>query len=151
MAESTKDREIIVSKVLDAPRELVFATFTEREHIEKWWLPKGGRTDKISAKPGGVWRYSQPGRNGLMFPYIVTFIEIDKPQRLVYDWRPDLENAPDIRTNVVFEEEDGKTKVTMQLVFVSAAEYKNAMKYGAIVGAMQALETLADYIATQGE
>lgn len=151
MAEKTKDREIIVTKVIDAPRELVFDAFTQREHIEKWWLPKDGRTDKLSVTPGGTWRYSQPGRNGLMFPYVVKFIEIDKPQRLVYDWRPDLENAPDVRTNVTFENEDGKTKITLHLVFASAAEYKNAMKYGAIVGAMQSLETLADYVANQGE
>lgn len=147
MAENTKDREIIVSKVLAAPRDLVFATWTERKHIEKWWLPKGARTDKMSIKPGGVWRYSQPGRGGLMFPYIVTFVEIDKPSRLVYDWKPDLENAPDSRANVTFEDEDGKTKVTLHLVFASVADYKNAMKFGAIVGAMMTLETLAEYLA----
>jgi uncharacterized protein YndB with AHSA1/START domain len=146
MASSTKGREIIVSKVIEAPRETVFAAFTEREHIEKWWLPKGARTDKMSVKPGGIWRYSQPGPRGLMFPYIVKFIEIDKPKRLVYDWRPDLENAPDARANVTLEDENGNTKITLHLVFATAAEYKNAMKYGAIVGAMQALEALNDHV-----
>lgn len=103
----------------------------------------------MNVKPGGIWRYSQPGRNGIMFPYLVKFVEIDKPNRLVYDFKPDLENAPDSRANVTFEDEDGRTKVTLHLVFVSVEEYKNAMKYGAIVGAMHALENLADYVATQ--
>jgi len=147
MINKTKDREIVVSKVIDAPRELVFEAWTEQEHMEKWWLPKGAKTDKMSVKPGGIWRYSQPGPRGLMFPYIIKFVEIDKPKRLVLDFRPDLENAPDARTNVTFEDEDGKTKVTLHLVFASVAEYKNAMKYGAIVGAMQSLENVADYLA----
>ena len=147
MANTTRDREIVVTKVIDAPRDLLFAAFTEREHIEKWWLPKGAKTQELTVKPGGIWRYSQPGRGGVLFPFIVKFIEIDKPERLVYDFRPDLENAPDVRTNVTFEEEDGKTKVTLQLQFASASERENAVKYGAIVGAMQALENLADYVA----
>jgi uncharacterized protein YndB with AHSA1/START domain len=147
MASSTKDREITVTKLINAPRDLVFEAWTEREHMEKWWLPKDGKTLEMSVKPGGVWRYSQPGRNGLMFPQVVTFVEIDKPGRLVYDWRPDLENAPDVRTNLTFEEEDGKTKVTLHVVFANVKEYKNAVKYGAIVGTMQALEQVADYVA----
>ena len=147
MAQKTTDREIVVSKVIDAPRETIFAAFTEKEHIEQWWLPKDGKTLEMSVKPGGVWRYSQPGRNGVLIPYRVTFVEIDKPARLVYDWRPDLENAPDSRANVTFEDEDGKTKVTLKLVFATAAERQNAVKYGAIVGTSMALENLADYVA----
>lgn len=148
MAQSTKDREIIVSKVIDAPRDLVFAAWTEREHIEKWWLPKNGKTLEMDVKPGGVWKYSQPGRNGVLYPYVVSFVEIDKPTRLVYDYRADLENANAVRTNVTFEEEDGKTKVTLQLLFASAKERESATKYGAIVGAMQALESLADHVVS---
>jgi uncharacterized protein YndB with AHSA1/START domain len=147
MANKTADREIVVERVIDAPREIVFAAFTEREHIEKWWLPKGSKTLEMSVKPGGVWRYSQPGRDGVLFPFRIQFIEIDKPERLVYDFRPDLENASDVRTNVIFDEQNGKTKVTLQLQFATAAEREKAVKYGAIVGAMQALENVADYLA----
>ena len=78
----------------------------------------------------------------------IKFVELDRPTRLVYDFGSDAENAPDpVRTVVTFDEQSGKTKVTLQLLFVTAAERKQAVKYGAIVGAMQALETLADYLA----
>ena len=78
----------------------------------------------------------------------VQFIELDRPSRFVYDYGSDAENAPDpVRTTVTFEDEEGKTKVTLQLRFATAAERKQAVKYGAIVGATQALETLADYLA----
>jgi len=148
MADTTADREIVVTRVIDAPRELVFAAFTEREHIEQWWAPKGATTHEMNVQPGGTWRYSQAVGNGSATPFKVEFIELDKPTRLVYDYGPDAGNGSDpVRTTVTFEEEDGKTKVTLQLLFVTAVERKQAVKYGAIVGAMQALETLADYLA----
>jgi uncharacterized protein YndB with AHSA1/START domain len=148
MADSTADREIVVTRLIDAPRELVFEAFTEREHIEQWWAPRGATTHEMDVKPGGFWRYSQPGRGSSLTPFKVEFIEISKPTRLVYDYGTDAANAPEpVRTTVTFEDQDGKTKVTLQLLFATAAERKQAVKYGAIVGAMQALETLADYLA----
>jgi uncharacterized protein YndB with AHSA1/START domain len=147
MANKTKDREIVVTREFDAPRELVFAAFTEPEHIEQWWAPRGATTHEMDVKPGGVWRYSQPVR-GSEQPFKVAFVEITRPTRLVYDYGPDAANAPEpVRTTVTFDEEDGKTKVTLQLMFATAAERQQAVKYGAIVGAMQALENLADYLA----
>ena len=143
----TAEREIVVTRVIDAPRDLVFAAFTERDHIDQWWAPRGATTHEMDVKPGGVWRYSQPARDGSLTSFKIKFIELDKPVRLVYDYGMDTENAPEpVRTTVTFEDEDGKTKVTLQLLFVSAAERKQAVKYGGIVGAMQALENLADYL-----
>lgn len=142
------DRNIEVTRVIEAPRELVFAAFTEREHVERWWVPSGTQTHEWNAEPGGLWRYSTPGRDGELSPFKVTFIEIDNPARLVYDYESDVENASEpVRTNVTFEEEDGKTKVTLQLQFATADEREQAVRYGGIVGAMQALENLADYLA----
>lgn len=147
MANTTKDREIVVTRVLDAPRELVFAAFTEREHIEQWWVPKGATIHEMDVQLGGSWRYSQPGSDGAQYPFKIKFIELDRPTRLVYDYGTDAANAPEpVRTTVTFEDEDGKTKVTLQLMFATAVERKQAVKYGAIVGAMQALESLADYL-----
>ena len=149
MPDKTAEREIVVTRLLDAPRELVFAAFTEREHIEQWWAPSGAATHEMDVKPGGTWRYSQPARDGSLTAFKIKFIELDKPRRLVYDYGTDAANAPDpVRTTVTFEDQDGKTKVTLKLMFATAAERKQAVKYGAIVGAMQALENLADYLAT---
>ena len=148
MANSTADREIVVNRVIDAPRELVFEAFTQQKHIEKWWAPREATTHEMDVNPGGVWRYSQPVRGGAEQTFKIEFIEITRPTRLVYDYGTDAANAPDpVRTTVTFDEQDGKTNVTLQLMFVSAAERKQAVKYGAIVGAMQALESLADYLA----
>ena len=90
MADKTADREIVTSRVIDAPRETVFAAFTEPKHIQQWWLPKDGKTLEMDVRPGGRWLYSQTSRGNVMFRYIVQFVEIDKPGRLVYEFRPDL-------------------------------------------------------------
>lgn len=143
----TKDREIVVNRVIDAPRELVFDVFTQKEHIEKWWLPKDASTEEMAVKPGGVWRYRQAIR-GTELGFKIEFVEIAKPNRLVWDYGMEAPNAPAMtRTVATFEEEDEKTKVTLQLVFATKADRDRAVKYGSLVGAMQALENLADYVA----
>ena len=64
MVNPTADREIVVTRLFDASPEIVFAAFTEREHVEKWWVPSGTTIHEWNAKPGGLWRYRQPGPDG---------------------------------------------------------------------------------------
>lgn len=147
MANETADREIVVSREFEAPRETVFAAFTEKKHVEGWWVPNG-TTHEFDAKPGGVWRYSMPGEGGASYPFKIQFVEIDKPSRLVYDYGSEGEYASEpVRTTVTFEESSGKTKVTLQLMFPSAAALEEAKGYGAENGAKAALKGLADYLA----
>jgi uncharacterized protein YndB with AHSA1/START domain len=147
MTSPTTDREIVVSRVIDAPPEIVFAAWTEREHVEKWWGPGGVTTHEWNLKPGGLWRYSQPGPDGARLPFRLKFIEIARPTRLVYEFGTDADSAPEpVRTNVSFEDHNGKTKVTLQLVFATAAARGEAENYGAVGGARAALENLAKYL-----
>ncbi len=147
MADGSAEREIVVSRLVDAPRELVFAAFTEREHVENWWIPAGSRTHEWSMQPGGLWRYSQPGGEGEEYPFKITFVEIERPARLVYDFESEGEYASDaVRTHVSFEEADGKTQVTLRLVFVSAEAREESAAYGAVQGAESALAEMAGYV-----
>ncbi len=147
-SNTTADREIVVTRVFEAPRDLVFAAFTEREHVENWWVPRGTTTHEWDAAPGGLWRYSMPGPKGALYPFKVQFIEIARPVRLVYDYGADTEDMSDaVRTTVTFEEENGQTRVTLQLQFATVAAREEAVQYGAVKGAKQALNNLADYLA----
>jgi uncharacterized protein YndB with AHSA1/START domain len=149
MADTTTEREIVVTRLLNAPRELVFAAFTEQEHVAQWWVPGGTTIHEYNSQPGGLWRYTMPGPDGALYPFKVTFIHIDKPAQLVYDYGVDGEGAPEpVRTTVTFAEENGRTRVTLQLMFASAADREAAAQYGAAAGAQQALGSLADYLAT---
>lgn len=148
MTDTTADREIVVTRLVDAPRDLVFAAFTEREHVENWWVPSGTTIHEFNGRPGGLWRYSMPGPDGAQYPFRIQFIQIDRPTRLVYDYGTDAEGAPEpVRTSVTFEEERGKTRITLQLMFATAAAREEAAQYGAAAGAQQALAGLADYLA----
>jgi len=149
MAGTNAEREIVVTRLFNAPRELVFAAFTEREHVQNWWVPEGTTIHEFNGQPGGQWRYSMPGPDGDLYPFLVKFIEVDKPARLVYDYGTDAAGAPGpVRTSVTFAEENGRTRVTLQLLFPTAAERDEAAQYGAAAGAQQALGSLADYLAT---
>lgn len=147
MTDTTAEREIVVSRLLDAPRELVFAAFTERDHVANWWAPDGATIHEFDGRPGGLWRYSMPGPDGATYAFKIEFIEIDKPARLVYDYGTDAEDAP-VRTYVTFAEENGRTRVTLRLTFATAAAREAAAQYGAAAGAQQALGSLAGYLAT---
>jgi uncharacterized protein YndB with AHSA1/START domain len=149
MAETVADREIVVTRLFNAPRELVFAAFTEREHAINWWVPGGTTIHEYDGRPGGIWRYTMPGPDGEQYPFKIQFIHVDRPARLVYDYGADTADAPEpVRTSVIFEEESGKTRVTLQLRFATAAAREEAAQYGAAAGAQQALGSLADYLAT---
>lgn len=149
-AEALSDREIVLTRVFDAPRELVFAAFTDPQHLDQWWGPKGftNTTSEIDVRPGGVWRYVMHGPDGTDFPNKVVYVEIVKPERLVYDNGWDREGAePDFRTTVTFEEEDGKTRLTMRMLFPTAEARDYVVReFGAIDGGNQTLERLADYL-----
>jgi uncharacterized protein YndB with AHSA1/START domain len=148
MAEPVAEREIVVTRLLNAPRELVFAAFTEQEHVAQWWVPGGTTIHEYDSQPGGLWRYTIPGPDGDQYAFKVQFIDIDRPARLVYDYGVDADGGPEpVRTTVTFAEENGRTRVTLQLLFASAADRDEAAQYGAAAGAQQALGSLAEYLA----
>lgn len=149
MADTTADREIVITRLIDAPRDLVFDAFTEREHVENWWVPSGTIIHEFNGQPGGLWRYSMPGPDGAQYPFRIRFVEVDRPTRLVYEYGTDIEGAPEpVRAGVSFEEERGRTRVTLKLMFVTAAAREEAAQFGAPAGAQQALGNLAKYLST---
>ena len=147
------DREIRGTRVFDAPRELVWQVWTEKEHIGKWWGPKGftTTTHSMEVKPGGVWRFVMHGPDGRDYENRITFDEILKPERIRYHHGGGDDVEPvQFRTTVTFEDLGGdRTRLTLHAVFPSAAERARVIKeYGADKGAMQTLSRLADYLAT---
>jgi uncharacterized protein YndB with AHSA1/START domain len=82
----TSDREIVISRVFDAPRELVWQAFTEPAHLLEWWGPRGftTRTHRMDLKPGGEWRFVMIGPDGREYQNLVTYLEVTAPGRLRY-------------------------------------------------------------------
>lgn len=147
----TSEREIVISRVFDAPRDLVFEAWTDPKHIAHWWGPRGFRTTTavMDVRPGGVWRFVMRGPDGVDYPNKVIFVEIVKPERLVYKHSSGEEDDPgQFKVTVTFNEQAGKTNITLRMLFDSAAERDRVVKeFGAIEGAHQTLDRLAEYLS----
>src|SRR5262249_18770307 len=83
---ASADREIVLTRVFDAPPELVFQAWTESVHIAQWWGPTGFRTTiyEMDVRPGGVWRFVMHGPDGRDYKNRIIFHEIVKNERLTY-------------------------------------------------------------------
>src|SRR5450432_2436111 len=92
----SSDREVIFSRLLDAPRELVWKVWSDPEHLHVWFGPEGFTitTQEFSFVVGGIWRFIMHGPDGTDYPTLIVFREIDPPSRLVYDNGWDLPGAP---------------------------------------------------------
>ena len=80
------DREIEISRVFNAPRELVWKAFTDAAQIPQWWGPRGftTRTERMDVKPGGQWRFVMIGPDGQEYRNLITYLEVVEPERLRY-------------------------------------------------------------------
>jgi uncharacterized protein YndB with AHSA1/START domain len=82
----TDPRSIVATRVLDAPRELVFSAWTDQKHLAQWWGPNGFTTTTYAFdfRAGGVWRFVMHGPDGRDYENRITFDEIVEPERIVY-------------------------------------------------------------------
>ena len=150
---SSDPRSIVGTRVLDAPRELVFAAWTDPKHLAQWWGPDGftTTTNAFDFRPGGVWRFVMHGPDGRDYENRITFDEIVPPERIVYHHGGGDDVEPvQFKTTVTFEDlGGGKTRLTMRGVFPSAEERDRVIKeYGADKGLVQTLARLGGYVTT---
>ena len=146
-------KAIIATRVLDAPRALVFDVWSDPKHLSQWWGPNGfsATTSAFDMRVGGIWRFVMHGPDGRDYQNRITYDEIVKPERLIYHHGGGDDVEPvQFRTTVTFEDIGGdKTRLTLHAVFPSAAERDRVIQdYGADKGAQQTLARLADYLAT---
>ena len=144
-------RSIIGVREFDAPRDLVFAAWTDPKHLAQWWGPNGFTTTTMSfdLRPGGVWRFVMHGPDGRDYQNRITFDEIVRPERIVYRHGGGEDVEPvQFRQTVIFEDLGGTTRMTWRGDFPSAAERDRVNReYGAAAGLMQTMERLGAYVS----
>lgn len=148
---------LTITRVFDAPRELVFRAWTDPEQLAQWWGPHGFTNPvcETDPRPGGAWRIDMRGPDGTIYPNKGRYLEVVEPERLVYtDIVDDGADAwgdtppPSTVQTVTFEDEDGKTRVTT-VIRVGSIEARDAMiEMGAIAGWTESLERLEALLAT---
>jgi uncharacterized protein YndB with AHSA1/START domain len=144
-------RSIIGTRIFDAPRELVFAAFTDPKHLAQWWGPDGftTTTSKFEFRPGGVWRFVMHGPDGRDYQNRITFLEVIEPERLVFKHGGGEDVEPVNHTTfVTFADLGRRTRLEMRMLFVSAeARRFVAEKYGAVEGLDQTLGRLGNFVS----
>lgn len=141
--------ELVIRRVISAPRALVFDAWSDPEHIGMWWGPNGFRTTthSMDMKVGGRWRYTMHGPDGTDYENLITYTEIVRPERLVYDHGDDQD--PDMfKAVITFDDADGKTALTLRMICKSALQLEGMKKFGAVEGGQQTLERLERYITS---
>lgn len=144
---NNNDREVIITRVLGAPRELVWKAMTDPKHIVNYWGPDGFTTtiESMDLRVGGEWRYMTVGPGGTRYPNHSVFKEIVPLSKLVYD-HGDGERMW-FEQSVMLQDAEGGTLVTLRHLFPTKEERDMVVeKYGAIEGGKQHLAKLETYI-----
>lgn len=149
----TTDREIVISRVFDAPCELVWEAWTNPQHVAKWWGPNGFTTTihEMDVRPGGVWRHTMHGPDGTDYPNKSKFLEVDRPNRIVYSHGGGRKGGPGAQFEATwtFEPQGRQMKLTIRMVFPTQADRDRVIaEYGAVEGGKQTLGRLADHLRT---
>jgi uncharacterized protein YndB with AHSA1/START domain len=149
--EQTSAHEVSFNRLLDAPPELVWETWSDPKHLHEWWGPDGFTTTTYEFEfvPGGVWRLTMHGPDGTDYPTRIVFREIVPPSRLMYENGWDLPGAPlDFKVIASFAAEGTKTRLSFRMIFRDAAALKSAVEqYGVMEGGKQTFDRLATYLS----
>ena len=142
------DRELVMTRVFDAPRELVFDAMSSCEHMSNWWGPRKYEfvSCEIDFRPGGSWRIVHRGPDGEIPGFRGEFREIVRPERLV--WTFEWEGMPGHVTvdTLTLEEHEGRTTLTSISVFDTVEDRDGTLQSGMVDGAAETYDRLAEYL-----
>ena len=146
------EREIVVSREIDAPRELVWKAMTDPKQVVLWWGPRGFTTsiETMDLRTGGSWKLTMRGPDGAEYPNRSTFVEVVEPERIVYDHGGGRKGGKGahFRATWTFEDLGGRTRLTGRMVFPTPEDRAHVIKeYDAVEGGKQTLARLAELLA----
>lgn len=146
----TADREIVITRVIEAPRELVFAAFTEVRHLSQWWGPDGFTTTTraFDFRPEGVWDFVMHGPDGTDYQEWISWKEIVPPERIAMLHGESRDDPNAFESMLTFDADGSTTRLTMRTIFpTKELRDEAAERYHAVEGGEQTLGKLAAYIA----
>jgi uncharacterized protein YndB with AHSA1/START domain len=140
--------EVVITHMFDAAREQVFNLYTNPELIPQWWGPRRLTTkvERMETKPGGQWRFVQRDAEGKEFGFHGIYHKIKRPERVVSTF--EFEGMPGhvLLETIIFEDVNGKTKVTDSSVFQSVEDRDGMVKSGMDEGSYESGERFAEVL-----
>jgi uncharacterized protein YndB with AHSA1/START domain len=147
-----RDREIHIERTFDAPRDLVFATFTDPALIPEWWGPHGTTTtvDRMDVEAGGGWRYVTRMEDGSEHGFRGTYREVSPPERIVstFEWEG-MPGHVSVDTSVFEDLGDGRTKIVTTSLFHTNEERDGMIASGMEGGLNETYARLDELLARQ--
>ena len=149
------ERTIVITRVFDAPRDLVFKAWTDPKHVAQWWGPQGFSSPlcEMDLQVGGTFRVHMRGPDGVTYPCRGVYREVIKPERIVYVGEAEDGSVgcgaglpPRAMVTVTFAERDGRTTVTIHTRLQSASDRDAAVQTGFNTGWVSSLDRLGDYL-----
>lgn len=145
------DREVVLARVIDAPRGRVFDAWTDPGQLAAWFGPRGMRieTHEADIRVGGTWRFDMVGADGTRYDNRMTFLRIERPHLIEVDHGSDRDDDPGrFRMLVTFDEQsDGKTVLTLRQMHPTRARRDAVIGFGAVEFGGQTLDKLAEHLA----
>ncbi len=156
-AQAKLDRTLIVTRLLQAPRSLVWKTFSTPYHLAQWWGPEGfgNPVCEVDFRVGGIWHDVMRGPDGVDHPLDFTYLEVVPEERIVYrnaviedgDWG-DEAVPPSFIQEITLTEEAGGTRLTIRAIFDTVAEKQFSADVGFSQGTNSSLDKLERHLAT---
>jgi uncharacterized protein YndB with AHSA1/START domain len=147
------EREIVITRVLDAPRERVFRAWTDPERIGQWFAPRDFqcRIRHADIRVGGALRFDFVGAAGTIYDNRITFLEIVAPTKLVFDHGADKDDDPGtFRVTLTFDaQSNGKTVLTLRQLHPTKEQRDAGIGFGAVEIGNGTLDKLAEYLAAE--
>lgn len=145
------ERIMVLQRVIRAPRSKVWGAWMNPETLPQWWGPDdySCRTKRIDLRSGGEWLFDMIAPDGTVFPNHHLYHEVRPEERIAYTllWGENGPKHADARVSL--DEEDGATKVTLSMIFSTAAEYQQAKGFGAVELGLQTLGKLERFITAR--
>lgn len=150
--------DLVIVREFDAPRDLVWDVWTQPDHIEKWWGPRGfdTRVTSVDLRVGGMWHYVMIGPDGNEYPVMGVFSEIDPPKKIVttdeFDEayvkaHPEVELPKGLVATAEFDDLGLRTRLTLTISHPSAEERKKHEQMGVVEGWGSSFDCMDDYLA----
>ena len=142
--------EIIMSRVFNAPRDLVFKVMTNPAHLPQWWGPRSTTTtiDQMDVRAGGLWRFVQRDAQGNEFAFHGVYHQITAPERIVNTF--EFEGMPGhvvLETLTLEAQAERKTKLTVSSVFQSVQDRDGMVSSGMEEGSNESYDRLEELLA----
>lgn len=148
MAKQKKENELYITRYYDAPLKAVWEAWTDPKQAAHWWGPRGFTitTHSKDLRPRGNWNYTMHGPDGVDYPNITTYFEVEEQAKLVYDHGANENQPPLFRVTVLFSEENGKTKMEMTMALANKEAAEQTAKFIKAAGGNGTWDRLGEYL-----